>query len=212
MASGHWDMKKPFIENGVPIVITQEWGLQMGKAVIEVVDGEVVNLSWEMIPVNVMVRKGENVEYLTEKIEEDQQLLSILQPFADKVDAVLSEEIGTAAVELSSEMVRIGETAVGDLVADALLWKTKSLGAQFAIVNSGGIRASIPEGVITKKDIYSCVPYDNSVFILTMKGSDVIELFNTIGKMPQGKGGFPRFPAGYHLSLMLQLRPLEVRL
>ncbi len=196
MASGHWDMTTPFEENGVPIVITQEWGLQLGKVVMEIEDGEVTDLSWEMLPVNVMTGGGDNVTYVTEKIEEDPELLSILQPYADQVDAVLSEEIGTAADEFPSENVRVSETAVGDLVADALLWKTRELGAQFAIVNSGGIRSPIAKGTITKKDIYSCVPYDNSVFLLTMKGTDVLELFNTIGKIKQGKGGFPQVSSG----------------
>ncbi|MBI9108967.1 MAG: 5'-nucleotidase C-terminal domain-containing protein [Spirochaetales bacterium] len=199
-SSGHWDMKEPFLENGVPIVITQEWGLKLGKAVFEIEDGDVVSLDWELIPVNLKKRVDGEIEFITTEIEEDPELLALLQPFADKVDALLSVEIGTAAEQFSSENVRISETAVGDLVADAMLWKTKSMGAQFAIVNSGGIRSSIPEGKITKKDIYSCVPYDNSVFILTMSGTEILELFETIGMVKQGKGGFPQVSSGVNFT------------
>jgi len=218
-SSGHWDMSAPFVENGVSIVVTQEWGLQLGKAVLEIEDGEVTEVAWEMIPVNTKKKVDGEIQFIGTEIAEDQGLLDLLQPFADKVDSFLSVEIGTAAAQFDSDKVRINETAVGDLVADSLLWKTKSMGAQFAIVNSGGIRGSIPEGTITKKDIYSCVPYDNSVFVLTMSGADVLELFDTIGKVKQGKGGFPQVSSGVSftidagsgtvLDIMIDGKPLD---
>ena len=201
ISSGHWDMKAPFVENGVPIVVTQEWGMQLGKAVFEIKDGEVVSLDWQKVPVNLKTTADGKPVFVGEEIKEDQNLLALLQPFADKVKSLLSVEIGTAAEQFPAENVRINETAIGDLVADAMLWKTKSMGAQFALVNSGGIRSSIPKGVITKEDIYACVPYDNSVFILTLSGAEIMELFNIIGTIKQGKGGFPQVSAGVSFTI-----------
>jgi 5'-nucleotidase / UDP-sugar diphosphatase len=196
MASGHWDMKAPFVENGVPIVAAPQWGLQVGKAVLRVEDGRVEDVSWELVPINRKKLVDGKPVFVTSEIPEDPELLAALEPYGKKVDAVLSERIGEAGGAFPSEDVRKAETALGNLVADAMLWKTKSMGADFAIVNSGGIRSAIPQGELRKKHIYASVPYDNSVFLLSLKGSDVVELFRFIGTVKQGKGAFPQVSDG----------------
>ncbi len=36
------------------------------------------------------------------------------------------------------------------------------------------------------------LPFDNYLYVVSMKGSDIIDLFNFIGSIPQGNGGFPQ--------------------
>jgi 5'-nucleotidase / UDP-sugar diphosphatase len=196
MASGHWDMKAPFMENGVPIVQTQQWGLKVGKAVLTIEQGRVAGLAWELVPINQKKLVDGKPAFITAEIPQDPELLATLSAYGKKVDAVLAEKIGSSAAAFPAEEVRKAETAVGNIVADALLWKTKGMGADFAMVNSGGIRSGLPKGELKKLDVYSCVPYDNSVFILSLKGSDVMALFDFIGTVKQGKGAFPQVSDG----------------
>ena len=45
-----------------------------------------------------------------------------------------------------------------------------------AIVNMGGMRCEWPAGPITKGNVFELMPFDNQLVVLTLKGSDVIEL------------------------------------
>ena len=83
-----------------------------------------------------------------EEIPEDPYLLAALTPYNDQVEAKLSEVISEAEGFFDNENIRKEEAALGNLVADAMLWATKGQGSDFAIQNGGGIRAGIPEGDI----------------------------------------------------------------
>jgi 2',3'-cyclic-nucleotide 2'-phosphodiesterase (5'-nucleotidase family) len=54
----------------------------------------------------------------------------------------------------------------------------EGLGEAFALVNFGGIRASLPVGEITVGEMMSILPFDNKVVILSLKGADVRALAN----------------------------------
>ena len=97
--------------------------------------------------------------------------------------------------------MREKENALGDLVADSMLWYARHLGADFAIQNGGGIRADLPAGSITKKMVYDILPFDNSVVVLTLRGHDVKALFDHIATS-SGKGGFPQVSKGVRLKIM----------
>lgn len=126
--------------------------------------------------------------------------MSLLKPYAAKVDEVLSEVIGNAEELFPQGMVRKEETALGNLVADSMLWQTRNLNTDFAIQNGGGIRADLPAGTITKKTIYEILPFDNSVAVVTIKGSDLLLLFDFIATTP-GKGAFPQVSAGVSFTI-----------
>jgi 5'-nucleotidase/UDP-sugar diphosphatase len=70
-------------------------------------------------------------------IGEDEALLNLLQPYVDQVESALSEVIGYAKGTFSMDHVRDRETALGDIIADSMLWYTKRLGVDFAIQNGG---------------------------------------------------------------------------
>lgn len=46
-----------------------------------------------------------------------------------------------------------------------------------AIINTGGIRATISNGQLTVADVFEVFPFDNQVITLTMKGSTIKELY-----------------------------------
>ncbi len=182
----------------VPIVQAKHWGLYMTKSTISFMNGEVTGFDYELLPVNVKSRTklddGSSVyNFVGKGYEDDKELLKMLTPYVDKVDAVLNEVIGTATAPFFNGDTRKMETAIGDMVADSMLWyaNSQNLNADFAFQNGGGIRTDIADGDIQKRTIYEVLPFDNSVAISTLMGSDVIELFAltpanvTHGAMPQ---------------------------
>ena len=126
------------------------------------------------------------------RIEEDKKLLALLEPYAHKAAATLSEVVGISTKRLSFREVRSAETALGDLVADALLWHAQPLKAECALVNGGCIRYDISAGTITKQDIYNVLPFDVTVVLVALKGTELKSLFDHIATISPGEGGFPQ--------------------
>jgi 5'-nucleotidase len=54
--------------------------------------------------------------------------------------------LGAITGDLSNRSNRAGESALGEVIADAQLWFTQDAGADLALVNSGGIRGSLLYG------------------------------------------------------------------
>lgn len=194
----HTMLEEPVVVNGVPIVQARHWGLYVGNATLKFMDGVVTSLDWQLDPINIQYRKTDDdgnstYHYVTEKITEDKDLLAILKPYADKVDAVLSEVIGEATEVFLNDDTRSMETALGDIVTDSQIWFLQNTGMNidFAFQNGGGVRATLAAGKIQKQTIYEVLPFDNSIAMVTLKGSDVIALFNKAagnigaGSMPQ---------------------------
>lgn len=105
--------------------------------------------------------------------------------------AILAEEVGKTDVELegSREKVRAGETNLGNLIADSLLYATK---ADVALTNGGGIRASIDKGIITKGEVITVLPFGNQIVTLKVTGADIrAALENGVSDYPNAKGAFP---------------------
>lgn len=77
-----------------------------------------------------------------------------------KVDEELSAVFAATVVDLNGERdpgVRTMETNLGGFACEALLWAAQQAlgeeGAVAAITNGGGIRASIPTGEVSMKDM-----------------------------------------------------------
>lgn len=69
-------------------------------------------------------------------------------------------------------LVRIRETNLGDLCADA--YRVIS-GADIAFINGGGIRAEIESGEITNGDILSVNPFGNSICVAKVSGQEILD-------------------------------------
>ena len=52
--------------------------------------------------------------------------------------------------------------------------------ADFGVMNVGGLRNNMPEGIVRRGDVMLISPFQNNVVVLEMKGSDVLELFRNI--------------------------------
>lgn len=203
----HTVLDKPIYINSVPIVQAGQWGMYIGKAVLTIERKKIVDFKWELIPINLKeeIKKSDGSSELklvgNKKIEEYKDLLDFLQPYKEQSDQLLAAVIGEAEDNFLQDKVRIEETGIGDIIADAMKWSTGYLKVDFAILNGGNIRTEIPKGPISKKTIYEVLPFDNTMVVLTMKGSDIKALFDYIATIPQTKGGFPQVSAELQFTI-----------
>ena len=90
---------------------------------------------------------------------------------------------------------RTEETNLGDLITDAMIWGAAREGTTVdaAVTNGGGIRATIAAGDITKKDVNTVLPFGNTLSIIQITGSELLEVLEaSTFCTPEALGGFPQ--------------------
>lgn len=175
-----------------PTVIVQanEWGKYLGRAdLVFDEQGRVLTgpgqTSGSLVPVNGQVA-------------EDAAAKAMLDPLKAELEELKKQVIGTAAVVLDGERanVRSKETNLGNLIADGMLAKAQQLkGTQIAIMNGGGIRASIDQGEITMGELRTVMPFGNTLYVLDVTGKQLKDgLENGISgaKLTDLPGKFPQ--------------------
>ena len=117
----------------------------------------------------------------------DKRAAEILKPYKDKVDAMMYEVIGTSEMIMDKGNP---ESLLSNLVASVLQQAAvRVLGkpADMGLVNMGGLRNILPKGDITVGEIFEILPFENSLCVLTMKGTDMKRLFKAIASL-HGEG------------------------
>ena len=122
--------------------------------------------------------------------EPDAEAVALLAPYKARMDSVMYHVVGTA--EMSMDRFR-PESLLSNLIADVLREAAvEVLGkpADMGLINIGGIRNSLTEGDITTENIYEILPFENSLCVLTMKGSAMKHLFENIAvRLGEGVSG-----------------------
>jgi 5'-nucleotidase len=114
---------------------------------------------------------------LDSNVAQDPEIQARVDALAAPLTELLNQPTGTAAVDLDGERenCRFGECVMGNLIADAILWKTAAEGTQIAFQNGGGIRASIPAGEVTVGDVLTVLPFGNAIATFEITGAEVVE-------------------------------------
>ena len=115
----------------VLIVQAYEYGKAFGAVdvTIDPVTGDIVEKEAEIIYVDQA------------KIEPEPAVGAILADYENRVAPILNEVVGHAAIDMVGGYSNDGDTALGNLIADSMLWQMKS---DFALMNGGGIRDQLP--------------------------------------------------------------------
>lgn len=195
---------RPEVQNGTDIVQAHEWGKYVGRADYTFKNGVFTLQSYRLIPVNLKKKvknaAGKKVRVLVaDSIAQDPNVLKTLKPFQDQGQEGLNVVIGhtNGLLQGDRDVVRNNQTNLGRLIATAHMQRAK---ADFSIMNSGGVRASIDEGDITYKDILMVQPFGNMITYVEMTGSDVINYLNKVATKTKDTGAFAQF-AGISLTV-----------
>ena len=112
--------------------------------------------------------------------EPDAEAMALLAPYKKQIDSVMCRVVGTA--EMSMDRFR-PESLLSNLIADVLreaAAEVQGTPADMGLINIGGIRNSLTEGAVTIENVFEILPFENSLCLLTMKGSDMKQLFENI--------------------------------
>jgi len=115
-----------------------------------------------------------------------EKIAELVGEFETRAERKAEEPVGRVASPLSREPDDDGEMELGSVIADAQLAATRSDetgGAQFALMNPGGIRGSLKGsadgeggGPVTYGDLHAVQPFRNQVLVVTLTGCQLHEI------------------------------------
>ena len=128
---------------------------------------------------DIVSARADNVIVRTNAYARDPEQTALISSY-DKVAApIANRPAGSITETLSRAPNDAGESALGDIVADAQLAATradKDGGAVIAFTNPGGVRTDIPkkaDGTVSYADVFSSQPFRNQLVTLTLTGAQI---------------------------------------
>lgn len=115
----------------------------------------------------------EYVSLLHDQFWPDTTHLALVESFRLVAEEGMDEIVGQALSEIPRGT---GEHPLGRLVADAMRWRT---GADVALMNRGGIRASIPRGAVTARTVYTAIPFEEDILAFRVSGEELLAILET---------------------------------
>ena len=165
---------------GRPVIITETGTkfLNIGKLLIK--DGR---LTTELLPTKDITVVNERVKAATDSVQQ------LMREQTQRI--VCHSDVRLRILdEKGKQLVRMGETNLGDLVCDAYRLYT---GADIALANGGGIRSEKHAGDLTYGDITDILPYDNNLWVVEVTGATIYELLRkNCSFLPVEDGSFPQ--------------------
>ena len=189
--------------NGEPIQSTGTAFANIGVITIDNATKKIVGNELKAIWHTEKNADGKSVTVVDYKTR-DEKVAAAAKAIIDPIDKAYGEKFAVSEVALNGAKApngnRDSETNLGDLITDAMLWKvladaeiTVPEENVVAITNGGGIRASIGVGDVTKKDINTVLPFGNTLAVVYVKGSELLEALEASTYCtPESIGGFPQ--------------------
>jgi len=200
----HKVLEAPAVENGVAIVQAGDRGRFLGEVTLRLTPGQKPVVTGRLLPVNAQTPVSPAAA-------------TLLQPWMEREEKALGATLATLpkALDGDRQLLRTSEAPLGDFVADAV---RAHAGADVALVNSGALRAGLPAGPVTGRDLYACVPFFDSVGTVVLKGSQLQSILDRCAALPltDPSGGFLQvsglhavYIGGRAVSVTVGGRPLE---
>jgi hypothetical protein len=116
-------------------------------------------------------------------------MLRMLEPYVLQLNR---QELLTQVIGFASERVRrfssgAGDSAVGNMVANAMLARNQ-VWADFALTNSLGIRADMVPGPVDGEQMINVFPFENSVTVMFLSGFEVQEMMDFVTQRSTNRG------------------------
>jgi 5'-nucleotidase/UDP-sugar diphosphatase len=156
----------------VPVVHVGAYGRYVGRADIVLsndpadVEGDsggrssaVVDARFSILPVNAST-------------PERADLTALIAPYVDSLErAGVGRPVGFAPEPLSRRAFARGDSALGNLVADAM---RDAASADFAAINTTGIRTDLVAGIVTLDDLVRVLPFADDLVTLQLSGRELV--------------------------------------
>ena len=131
---------------------------------------------------DVISARADNIIVRTAAYASDPQQTALLQSYDKFAAPIANRPAGSITETLSRVPDEAGESALGDIIADAQLAATRAGangGAVIAFSNPGGIRTDIAkkqDGTVSYADVFASQPFRNQLVTLTLTGMQIKDM------------------------------------
>lgn len=160
--SAHSHQKVEGKVNGVPVIQAYKNGRNLGY----------VNLKFDYKDELVVTTKLDDISKRKDTLPVDKNMEDILAKFEADLAPIMNEKVADLSVDLPHDR-DTGVSPMGATVAETM---RRIVDADIAITNGGGVRAPLMAGTVTVGDMYTILPFDNTLVTMEMKGSDIIKV------------------------------------
>ncbi len=156
---------------------------------------------------------------LTDKLSQNNEFDNFIKPYRDKINKDMSEilAVNPEILDKSGDW----QTNLGMLLADITMaygnkvyQKRNQKNIDIVLLNHGGIRSILPKGELTMRNAYQISPFENSLFVMELKGEQILEMCNYYieGKKPHPLSGmtFTIDSNKKPMNILVQGKPLEL--
>jgi len=128
--------------------------------------------------------------HMTNTTEQDEELQEQIDEWRVPFEEFAAEVLGESKVNLDQTTCQKKECLLGDFVADAMYdYRKENSDPDFALVNAGGIRATIDEGPITRGEVLTSFPFGNAIVDYEISGKDLWDVLEGIMTRVNVKNG-----------------------
>ena len=124
-----------------------------------------------------------NIEYSINRevydvlsLEVDSNIYNTILPYKTKLDSQLNAVICHSTVEMNKKKP---ESLLGNWTSDVCLEIAQDMyedDIDLSFFNTGGLRSPIPQGDITKRDLYKLMPFENELVVLELNKTEMLDL------------------------------------
>jgi 5'-nucleotidase/UDP-sugar diphosphatase len=112
---------------------------------------------------------------VSNQVEDDPTLAALLEPYRERLSkAGFDSPVAFALGPVPRYGDNGGASPLGNLIADAVRARSES---DVALLNTTGIRADLPPGVLTKAAFVSALPFGDTLTVLRLSGAQLTALF-----------------------------------
>ena len=126
-------------------------------------------------------------------VAEDSDTVARIAELGKPLEEIRNKVVAETAAEIDGnrDNCRQVECTMGNLVADASLARVADQGVTIALVNSGGLRASIDAGEVTMGEVLTVLPFQNTLSTFEVSGATLVEaLENGVSQYEEKAGRF----------------------
>jgi 5'-nucleotidase len=138
-----------------------------------------IDLKLDPVTRDVISAKAGNVIVRTAAYAKDPDQTALLEAYDKLAAPIANRQAGSVTETLSRVPNDAGESALGDIIADAQLAATSTEpngAAVIAMTNPGGIRTDIAkkeDGAVSYADVFASQPFRNQLVTLTLTGTQI---------------------------------------
>ena len=173
VVAGHWhDFTNALMRNrnGRPILVTQAYAAATAYAAID--------LAIDPVSADIVYKTAEIVTTWADAgpgLAPHADVAAVVSGAADRVERIVRQEIGEAATAITRAESSAGESALGNLIADA---QRAAMQTDIAFVNPGGIRDDLASGIVRWGTLFTILPFNDDLVRMDLSGAQIIALLN----------------------------------